>query len=257
MELPNARPTILMVHGSWHPPEFYKTQLDLIETHDFPTACPRQPSVGALPPIGLMEDAQAIQHQLKELIEVEGKDVIVVGHSYGGVVTSQAVDPTFGKKARTEQGKPGGVIHLLFVTAWIVPLGESLGSMLGSPLQLPPFIPTKENGMCMMLDPETRFYNDLSPAEQKKWASQLVECPAVAQLTAITQAAYLHYPSTYLFCDNDQGIPLFLQEQMVADAEAVSGRAFRHEHCSAGHSPFLSQPDTILKVIEKIAAEFQ
>ncbi|EPS39790.1 hypothetical protein H072_6324 [Dactylellina haptotyla CBS 200.50] len=253
MALGDPKPTILLVHGTWHPPKFYKQQLDLLEANGFPTSCPLQPSVGKLPPIGLKEDAQAIRDELTGLVD-QDKEVIIVAHSYGGVVSSEAIDESFGKKARAAQGKAGGVIQILFIAGWIVPLGLSLGSMLGSPDALPPFIPTDEEGMCMMSDAENRFYNDLPVDQQKHWAEQLVKCPAIAQLTPLTYVAYAHHPCTYLFCEKDQGIPLFLQEKMIDTAEETYGVTFKRERCSSGHSPFLSQPETMLRVIEKIVA---
>ena len=251
---PNTgKPTVLLVHGSWHTPKHYRRQLDVLEKNGFPTSCPLQPSVGQPPPMGLIEDAQAIRDELTRLIETEGKDVIVVAHSYGGVVTTQAVDPPFARQARAARRHSGGVVRLLYVCAFVLPLGESLASMFGDPEHLPPFIPVKDDGMCMMLEPDRRFYQDLPVAEQQYWVDELIECPAIAQLTRVTQAAYQHHPSTYLFCENDQALPLEVQQMMVGKAEEA-GIAFAKETCGASHSPFLSQPDAILNVVKKIAA---
>lgn len=117
--------------------------MDLFEANGFPTPCPFQPSVGKLPPIGLAEDAQCIRDELKKLVEVEQKDVIVVAHSYGGIVTTQAVDAEFSKKAREAKGLAGGVIRLVFMCAFLLPLGDSLGSAFGG--SFPPFIPIDVN----------------------------------------------------------------------------------------------------------------
>ncbi|KAL9615976.1 MAG: hypothetical protein Q9160_009100 [Pyrenula sp. 1 TL-2023] len=248
----STKPTVLLVHGSWHTPKHYRRQLDVLEKNGFPTSCPLQPSVGKSPPIGLMEDAQTIREELEKLVDKECKDVIVVGHSYGGVVTAQAVDPQFARKARVAQGKAGGVIQLLFVCAFVLPLGESLGSTFGDPEKLPPFIHVKEDGMCMMLEPDKKFYQDLADDEQQHWVSELIECPAIAQLTRITQAAYQDHPSTYLFCETDQALPIQVQQMMVQKAEEA-GVSFQKETCTASHSPFLSQPDAILNAVQKIA----
>lgn len=68
-------------------------------------------------------------------MEIEKRDVIVVAHSYGGLVTTQSVTAEF-SKAREAKGLAGGVVHLVFMCAFIVPLGESLESALGG--LLPP-----------------------------------------------------------------------------------------------------------------------
>jgi hypothetical protein len=106
----------------------------------------------------------------------------------------------------------------------------------------------------MMLESKHRFYNDLSPEEQEHWTSELIRCPDVTQTTPITNAAYLHHPVTYLFCENDQALPLFLQQSMVKTIEESTGISIEKATCDAGHSPFLSQPNTLLNLVDKIVA---
>ena len=52
---------------------------------------------------------------------------------------TQAVDESLGKKVREGKGLSGGVLRLVYLCAFIVPLGQSLASALGG--ALPPFIP--------------------------------------------------------------------------------------------------------------------
>ena len=99
-----------------------------------------------------------------------------------------------------------------------------------------------------MEEPERRFYNDLSQPAKDHWVSELREAPAIAQLTPLTYVAYKYHPVTYLYCENDEAIPLELQKKMVVD----SGLDFQTESCTAGHSPFLSQPETVLNVVKKM-----
>ncbi|MCJ1394755.1 hypothetical protein MMC18_007635 [Xylographa bjoerkii] len=213
------------------------------------TACPCQPSFNAKPaPTNLEDDAKAIRSALDQLIVEDGKDVIVVIHSYGGVVGTQATDASLGEKARQDRGRSGRVLHLLYLCAFILPLGDSLGSALGG--GLPPFIKVEEDGTCNMLESARRFYNDLPKPQQNRWVAELRPHPAIAQLTPISYAAYMHPPVTYLYCEKDEALPLEVQKMMVAG----SGPRFETETCTSGHSPFLSMPETVLKVVEKIAA---
>jgi pimeloyl-ACP methyl ester carboxylesterase len=69
--------------------------------------------------------------------------------------------------------------------------------------------------------------------------------------STLTYAAWRHIPSTYLICEADKALPPAAQEQIVAR----SAGAITAERCSAGHSPFLSQPDVVAKVIQKMAQE--
>jgi hypothetical protein len=106
----------------------------------------------------------------------------------------------------------------------------------------------------MMLDPKDRFYNDLPPDEQEHWLSELIRCPAVTQTTPLTNAAYLHHPITYLFCEQDHGLLLFLQQGMVKTIEESTGISIEKATCDASHSPFLSQPKTLLDLVDSIIA---
>lgn len=107
----------------------------------------------------------------------------------------------------------------------------------------------KDNGLCTMDEPGHRFYNDLPKEEQDRWVGELAPVPVIAHMTPVTYAAYKYYPATYLYCTQDQALPLEVQESMVKG----TGVDFLTDICNAGHSPFLSQPTTVLKVVEKIA----
>jgi hypothetical protein len=105
--------------------------------------------------------------------------------------------------------------------------------------------------MCMMEEPERRFYHDLGIEDQRKWTDELIKCPAIAQCTPITHAAYMFHPVTYLFCEEDQALPYEMQQMMVQNAKS-GGVEFVEEHCHAGHSPFLSMPRRVLEVVDRI-----
>jgi hypothetical protein len=102
-----------------------------------------------------------------------------------------------------------------------------------------------------MLDPQHRFYQDLPPAEQDHWSSELRPHPAVAQLTPIDNLGYKYVSTTYLLCENDQGLPVQVQRDMVKAVEEDSfGGKIELLSCESGHSPFLSMPDRVVEVLE-------
>lgn len=97
------------------------------------------PTFNARPPVVKMyEDAACVRSMLDELIETESKDVICVLHSYGGVVGTEAIHESLGKKFRASKGLDGGVLGILYMAAFVLPLGTHLGTAFGGPL--PPFI---------------------------------------------------------------------------------------------------------------------
>ena len=68
----------------------------------------------------------------------KGKNVVLVMHSYGGIAGTNAVSG-LEAELRREEGKEGGVVHCLFVAAFLVPKGKSLLGMFPErpPYQIP------------------------------------------------------------------------------------------------------------------------
>lgn len=77
------------------------------------------------------------------------------------------------------------------------------------------------------------------------WASRLIAQSYQVQTTKLTHAAWRYIPSTYLICENDQAAPPEYQETFAANIKA------QVERCSSGHSPHLSQPETLVRKIHE------
>ncbi|ETS76281.1 hypothetical protein PFICI_11668 [Pestalotiopsis fici W106-1] len=240
-------PTVLFVHGSWHTPLHFAKIREIFEDAGYPTSCPRQPTVGASPPIGLLEDAQCIRDEVQRLVN-EDKDVIVIAHSYGGVVTTQAVEVVFSKKKRLENGQRSGVLSLVYMCAFMLSMDTSLAGTFEG--KLPPWITIHKP-----VDGGTVFYHDVDPDERKQAVQQLLQVPAVTQITPITHLAYLHHPVRYLYCTDDQALPYAAQQMMVQNVCKQYGISFAEHHLNASHSPFLSMPERVLEVVQQIAED--
>lgn len=125
--------TIVFLHGSWHNPNHFKTIRDVFEKDGYPTECPLQPTYNAKPAppvLGIEDDVKVVQDLLTKLLD-DGKKVIMVLHSYGGVLGTEAVREHFGKKSRQERGLTGGVLGLLYMCAFVIPVGISLETAFG------------------------------------------------------------------------------------------------------------------------------
>jgi hypothetical protein len=105
----------------------------------------------------------------------------------------------------------------------------------------------QEGGLMTTTESARTFYNDLSPAEQDRWVAELRPTSVFTQSAPLTHAAYQYYDCAYLFCKGDQAVPVQLQKMMVE----WTGVKFYTEECTAGHSPFLSQPETVLEFLKK------
>jgi pimeloyl-ACP methyl ester carboxylesterase len=124
------KPVFVLAPGAWHTPDCFQTTQDELHAQGWETRAVTYPSVGAEPPNkGLFDDAAAVRAEIQTLAD-QGRQVIVVVHSYGGLVGAEAVKG-LGYKQRKAEGKTGGVTLLVYLAAFVTPRGASILKMLG------------------------------------------------------------------------------------------------------------------------------
>jgi pimeloyl-ACP methyl ester carboxylesterase len=144
----SKKPTVVLVPGAWHAPKIYNKIIPLLESHGYKCRAILLPSIQH--PLNknyekyYAEDVAAIRDRVSKIIE-EGEDVVLVLHSYGGLVGPDAL-PGLGKKERTEKGEKGGVVRLVYINAWLVPENFCAASPAGdgNPSEVSPFITMNE-----------------------------------------------------------------------------------------------------------------
>ena len=107
------------------------------------------------------------------------------------------------------------------------------------------------DGYCCMKDPGHGCYNDLDEQARNHWVSELRPTPTDHLTSPLTNVAYMHHPVSYLFCTNDAALDISFQRTMVAGLEK-NGVQVHIETCAAGHSPFLSMPERILELVDRM-----
>ncbi len=136
---PQALPAIVLVQGSFQTPLVYQKLVAGLTAQGYPTLHPELPTCSNtesanFPQLSLVDDALAIRTELIRLIEYERKTVVVVMHSYGGLVGSEATTEDLSYSKRQAQGLSGGVIHLFLYSAFLLDEGQSvLGAFGESP----------------------------------------------------------------------------------------------------------------------------
>ena len=126
-----APPTILVVPGSFSRARFYDETLNHLQSlgitstaHNLPSASREPPQAAAT----LAEDATYFNTEAGQLLD-QGKDVIILGHSYGGMVATECMK---GLQEKSAEGKgKGKVLGLIYLTALIPKKGESSQTLLG------------------------------------------------------------------------------------------------------------------------------
>jgi pimeloyl-ACP methyl ester carboxylesterase len=125
-----SAPTFVFSLGAWVVPAVFDATRSRLEALGFPSSCPAHPSIGAEPPTKTLSDDVSSLRGVLSAFADEGRDLVVVAHSYGGVVASSAVEG-LSKAARVEAGKTGGVVKVIYIAAFALDKGQSLLGMLG------------------------------------------------------------------------------------------------------------------------------
>ncbi|KAJ4983879.1 hypothetical protein SVAN01_10624 [Stagonosporopsis vannaccii] len=242
-----SKPTVLFVPGAWHKSACFAPVINTLNAHGYPTATAELASVGPAPGLETWaDDISSISSELSALAD-SGKSVIVVAHSYGSLPAGEAVKP-FLQRAREAEGKKGGVVHIVYVSAFVLPPQTSLMDALGG-TDLPWFDVSASKREVEPIDPADVFYNDLPAAEQEKQIKALQTFSYQMFFQKTTWAPYKEVGSSFVFCTQDNAIPLQVQQGMVKG----SGAEFLETTVEAGHSPFLSKVEEVVGAIEKAA----
>lgn len=245
----SAKPAILLVQGSFQLPEAYGKLASALRSRGFLVSQPRLPSQSDHDHPGfakrdLSDDSRAIEAEAKRLTVDEGMTVMVVMHSYGGLVGSDAIPEDLSLQSRRRAGLAGGVCRLFYFAGFVLDQGQSVLGTFGES----PNNELKPNGRFTMKDTASLIYHDLPPEEASSWASKIIDQSYAVQTTAITRTAYKYIPSTYVITEDDHAVPLQYQEMFAA----ATGAEVKKIH--SGHSPQLSKPEELADFIAEAAA---
>ncbi|KAL4908878.1 hypothetical protein BDW74DRAFT_165599 [Aspergillus multicolor] len=235
-----TQPTIVFSLGAWSTPAVFDAVRSRLHSLGFDSECAARPSVDAEPPLKTFEDDVASLRSVLTRLAEEGKDIIVVAHSYGGMVASSAVEGLGPAK-----GDRGKVVKVIYLAAFALDKGQSLLGLLDG--NLLPWM--KLEGDYVYTD-NTTIWHDLPAAEQETWAAK---ARGTSRLVFSGENAYepwrdIGIPCAYIICEQDLALPPPLQE-MLAEKVAGPERTFR---LPGGHCPFLTIPDHLTGLLVDI-----
>ena len=192
-------------------------------------------SVVQNPTLSLEGDAQAT----RQIIDAQDGPVVLVGHSYGGAVI-------------TEAGTHPNVAALVYICAFAPDKGESVGSLIaGFPADgpQPPILPPRDGFLFLDRDKfHASFAADLPAGQAAFMADAQVPWNVAAPAAAITEASWRTKPSWYLVTTEDRMIPPPAQRTMAGRIGATQSEV------TASHSVYVSQPETVATLIAQAAA---
>lgn len=249
----NTKPTaILIIHGGYFLPGPWDSFSEQLRKAGYVVQVPRLPSCGdERPPTAVRaQDVAVVLSATQELIAA-GHTILVLAHSYGGMVASD----TISRDLYADGAGNGGVVSLILLSAWLLLDGDSLENVIAKHgLQSQVDLGNNGDGTVFAKNAAESFYNDLAPGTAEAFATSNVTHNWGAALGPIVGAPWKDLPTTYVHCAQDLAIQYPMQQSMVQDAIAAGGKIVT-ETIESGHCPFLSQPDTLLQIVEKVAGQ--
>jgi pimeloyl-ACP methyl ester carboxylesterase len=195
-------------------------------------------SVVQNPTISLADDVAAT----KRIVAMQNGPVILVGHSYGRVVI-------------TEAGNDPKVAGLVYITAFAPDKGESVSTLIKDPppgAPVPPILPPQDG--YLFLDKAkfpASFAGDVDTEKAAFMADSQVPWGVDALGGTISEAAWKTKPSWYLVVTDDKMIPPAAQRFMSKRAGSTVVEV------AGSHAIYVSQPNAVAALIEKAARELK
>jgi pimeloyl-ACP methyl ester carboxylesterase len=176
---------------------------------------------------GLAEDVAAVRRVLQD----DDEPTIVVGHSYGGIVTAEAAAGI------------ASVRELVLISSYLPEVGQSLSEFGGEGPS--PFLDVDLAAGTFGVRPELlvdTYLQDCDAEVQAQASAHLARQSLRVTGEPVKAAAWHDVPSTYVVCAKDKGTPPRLQRDFAR-------RAGRVVELDAGHHPFLSQPAAVADLL--------
>lgn len=253
----SRKPTaILIVHGGYFLPTSWANFIEDLSQAGFTVRCPRLPTCDdeRPPKAQLEDDVAAVRKEAFELVKM-GHTILVLAHSYGGVVATQAIASDLYAGTSPDRG---GVVSLVYLSALLIQPHDSVVSVIEKyGLQSDVDLGNNNDGTVFAKNAPVSFYNDIEPAQAEALAKMNVTHNWMAASGTVTLAPWKDLPTVYICCLQDRAIKLPLQQHMVEDITALRSSALETKTVDSGHCPFLSKPQQLLHIIREIVASIE
>ncbi|WP_122610580.1 alpha/beta fold hydrolase [Pseudomonas viridiflava] len=231
-----VKPTVVLVHGAFADSSSWNGVVKILEKDGYPVIA------AANPLRSVKSDAQSVADVLASV----KTPVVLVGHSYGGPVISEAAYGNANVKA------------LVYVAAFAPEKGETAaelsgrfpGSTLGPTLSAP--VELADGGKDLYIQQDKfheQFAADVSPADAKLMAATQRPVTVAALNEAATEPAWKTVPSYFVYGDQDKNIPAQALAFMAERAHSKQTVVVK----GASHVVMVSNPKAVASLIETAA----
>ena len=231
-----TKPTIVLVHGAFADTSSWNGVVEILLKDGYPVVAVANPLRG------IKSDATYVADTMASM----KTPIVLVGHSYGGPVISEAASAASNVKA------------LVFVSAFAPDVGETPaglsgkfpGSTLGPTLAPPVALSNGENDLYILKDKfPAQFAADIPEEQARLMAATQRPVTDAALNEAQISAAWKDIPSWFIYGDQDKNIPPQVQDFMAKRAKSQETVVVK----GASHVVMISNPMMVAKVIEHAA----
>jgi pimeloyl-ACP methyl ester carboxylesterase len=216
--------TVLLVHGAWADGSSWSKVIPILLAEGLDVTAVQ------LPLSSLADDVATV----RRAIDLADGPLLLVGHSYGGVVI-------------TEAGADPKIRGLVYVAAWVPDIGESVGSLGASvaPAPIVSEVRPDRNGFLKLTKAGVleNFAQDLTEDEKNILFAAQAPTSGNSLGGTVTQAAWKTKPSWYIVATEDRAIPPGLEQAMARKINA------RTTSIAASHVVMLSHQAEVASVI--------
>jgi len=223
-------PNVVLVHGAWADGSSWSAVIERLQAKGYNVTAPQFPETST-------EDDVA---RLRRVLARQNGPTVLAGHSYGGqIMTALGSDAP-------------NVIGLVYVAAFGIDEGESLGALLGGGPPTPALanLAVDEQGFGWLPEADFvgHFAGDLDPARAR--VLYAVQQPISMSTFEYTMGvpAWKSLPSWFVVAANDEAIPADAERQFAQRMGATTVEV------PSGHLAMVTHPDTVVELIEAAAS---
>ena len=239
MTTATAPATVVLVHGAWHGPWCFDRVVEGLEARGVPVVAVdrRRPSGPNGELRGVVDSAENERIVRAALDEIEGP-IVLLGHSFGGTVITTA---PLGNDS---------VKHLVYLTAMMPDTDGAVPDNFVNP-DLAGAVQAGDDGSTTVQADLIRqaFYHQCSDADVERAMGELVRDEAPVPFDAPREAAWRTIATTYVVCTEDQAL-------LAPGQRELARRADRVAEWPTDHSPFFSNPQLLIDLLDNLAREY-